>query len=146
MMAIATAVFCGMILTINAVLLRHYVKVMKITSMQLNTDGGIIQMFVLVILFTLYVRDNGMYDTFDLLEGILASFLSMCASITLAQAFSVGLGGPVQGINNLMSVVQTVMAALILGQVPTLVQYLGLLCGVFGAFIMCGVDKIIKCR
>lgn len=121
MMAIATAVFCGMILTINAVLLRHYVKVMKITSMQLNTDGGIIQMFVLVILFTLYVRDNGMYDTFDLLEGILASFLSMCASITLAQAFSVGLGGPVQGINNLMSVVQTVMAALILGQVPTLV-------------------------
>ena len=67
-------------------------------------------MVVLLVLFIIYVKDNGMYEWVDLVESVGASFLSMAANITLAQAFSVGLGGPVQGINNLMSLVQTLLA------------------------------------
>ena len=83
-----------------------------------------------------------MYQTMDLIESVGASLLSMLANITLSYAFTVGLGGPVQGINNLMSLVQTVLAAIFLSQVPTLSQNFGLFFGLLGALIMCGVDKI----
>ncbi len=77
-------------------------------------------MVVLLVLFTLHVRDNGMYEWIDLVESVGASILSMCANITLSQAFAVGLGGPVQGINNLMSLVQTILAVIFLSQIPTI--------------------------
>ena len=75
--------------------MRHYVKYMHISPLQLNNDGGLFQMLVLMILFILYVKENGMYDIADLFESIGASLLSMCANVTLSYAFSVGLGGPV---------------------------------------------------
>jgi len=99
-------------------------------------------MVVLMILFTIYVKEYGMYEWFDFFESILASLLSMAANVTLSQAFAVGLGGPVQGINNLMSVVQTVLAAIFLSQIPTSMQNFGLVLGLLGALVMCGVDKI----
>ena len=141
-LAIATALLTGVILTINAIVLRHYVKYIHISPLQLNFDGGLIQMAVLMVLFFIYVREHGMYEWFDFCESIFASLLSMAANITLSQAFAIGLGGPVQGINNLMSVVQTVMAALILSQIPSLMQNIGLVLGLVGALVMCGVDKI----
>lgn len=120
-LAIIFALICGLILTINAVIMRHYVKYLHISPLQLNNDGGLLQLVVLLVLFSLYVKDNGMYEWPDLIESVGASILSMFANVTLSKAFAVGLGGPVQGINNLMSLVQTVLAAIFLSQIPSMV-------------------------
>lgn len=37
-----------------------------------------------MVLFVLYVKDKGMYETTDLLESVGASILSMCANVTLS--------------------------------------------------------------
>ncbi|CDW80993.1 UNKNOWN [Stylonychia lemnae] len=145
-LSIIFAIVCGIILTINGLVMRHYVKYMHISALQLNNDGGLIQMTVLMVLFILRVKEKGMYEMGDLFESIGASLLSMCANVTLSQAFAVGLGGPVQGINNLMSLVQTILAAIFLSQIPTLLQNFGLAFGLVGALVMCGVDKIFWFR
>ena len=41
-------------------------------------------MVVLMVLFILRVREKGMYELNDLFESVGASFLSMCANVTLS--------------------------------------------------------------
>ncbi len=56
-----------------------------------------------------------MYEPYEIILAIMGGVLSMLASISLGKALQIGLGGPVQAITNLMSLVQTILAAAILG-------------------------------
>lgn len=58
-----------------------------------------------MVLFILYVKDNGMYETWDMIEAISGSIITMAAAVSLGKAIDIGLGGPVQAITNMMSLV-----------------------------------------
>lgn len=103
-------------------------------------------MTVLAVLFTLHVKEYGMYQWQDMVEAIGCSFIAMLGNVTLSHSLSIGLGGPVQGIVNLMSIVHLLWALFLLDQQPTLLQSLGLSLGLFGAMIICGLDKIFTAR
>ena len=104
-LAVILALLTGVTLSVNAIIMRHYITKVKFSALQLNNDGGLIQMSVLMVLFVMYVREHGMYATMDLIEAVGGSFLSTLAAVSLSKALSIGLGGPVQAIANLMSVV-----------------------------------------
>lgn len=135
----------AIVLTVNGMVVRHYIKILHMSPLQLTFDGGLFQMVLLMILYIIQVREYGSYTTYDLVEGVIASILAMFANVTLSKAYAVGLGGPVTGINNLASVVQTIMAILILGQSTTLMQNLGLASGILGALVISEIDKIFTC-
>jgi drug/metabolite transporter (DMT)-like permease len=51
--AVAMALVTSLILTISSVVMRHYVKYVKISALQLNNDGTLLQMTILAILFAI---------------------------------------------------------------------------------------------
>ena len=85
--AVLLAVITGFILTLNGLVMRHYVGHLKISPILLNSDGGLLQTFHSS--FTFIKKYT------DLAEAIATSFISILASVVVSHAFAIGLGGPV---------------------------------------------------
>jgi uncharacterized membrane protein len=76
------------------------------------------------------------FTTRDILMGNL-SILCVTISITcFTHALKYGKGGVVQAIDSLKVIVQTVLGVIITGVIPSLVQMIGMFCGLVGVFII----------
>ena len=141
--AVVMALGSSLILTVNGIVMRHYCKYVKISPLQLNNDGALFQFVVLLALYYYQVTSHadGFYTWFDIFESVSGSLISTLGNVVLSHALAIGLGGPVQGIANLQSVVHLVLALLLLNQVPTMLQYMGMSVGLVGALIITGIDK-----
>lgn len=138
MMAIGT----GLIFSLNSISMRVIINKLHFSPLQLNNDAGLIQATWLCVLFFEYTKEGGVYSTWDIIEAASGSVISMMGAVALGKAISIGLGGPVQAIANLMSLVQTLLGVVILSQIPTILQSFGIMFGLFGAFVISGGDRL----
>lgn len=65
----------------------------------------------------------------------------MCGGIALTTALKSGKGGPINAIDSLKSLIPLFLNIIFRGLVPSLLQILGVICGIVGATII-GFDKI----
>ena len=62
-------------------------------------------------------------------------------TISLTKALEVGLAGPIQAIESLKTIWQTIATIFIFGQIPTFMQSMGCFVGIFGVIIMVVMKK-----
>ena len=60
------------------------------------------------------------FTWFDVLEASANIILATAGWILFAEALSYGMAGPIQAIDNVKIIVQALMAAIFLGQIPSL--------------------------
>ena len=92
MIAIAYAVASGVLFGVNALIMRHYVREVGFSALQLNVDGF---MVCAVVLTCCFVVTDTHYTMFDVAEGIFCSFVSMGGTVSLSKALNCGKGGPI---------------------------------------------------
>ena len=92
MIAIAYAVASGVLFGVNALIMRHYVREVGFSALQLNVDGF---MVCAVVLTCCFVVTDTHYTMFDVAEGIFCSFVSMGGTVSLTKALNCGKGGPI---------------------------------------------------
>lgn len=90
--AIFYALATGVGYSTNAVIMRHLIKNVGFTAVQLNIDGFALMSLVLLALF---FTSNAVYSVWDLAEAIAVSLLSIWGTVCLAKALSAGKGGPI---------------------------------------------------
>ena len=86
--------------------------------------------------FATYATVYKHISTEDILIGLACGISNGIGLIGTNVAISLGKGGPASAFNNLIGVFQTVLAALVLGQIPDLIQYISLALCLVGVFII----------
>ena len=79
------------------------------------------------------------YDIYSLMDIAVATFVVILVTlgvICFSRGLVCGIAGPVQAIENSKTVVQTIMAAIFLAQIPNLMQFLGLASGLLGVTVI----------
>ena len=85
------------------------------------------------------MKKDEKYRIFDARDIIQANLSILCVTISITcftYALKYGKGGVVQAIDNLKVIVQTALAIVIGGMVPSSVQIAGMICGLIGVFII----------
>ena len=103
----------------------------------MNFDGNLLFGLILAPLFIIELINNP--DTFTIencLKSNLSILLVTIAINSFSYAMKYGKGGSVQAIENMKNVVQTLLGALLGGDVPTTLEILGLISGFVGVMII----------
>ena len=123
--------------------IQHGIDGVSASSVFLMTDGltgGIIGL-IISLLGGGYSAFPVSYIILGLVSGTLAGTGVLCLNVALME----GLAGPAVAMANLSSVIQTFLDWGFLGQVPSLLEGLGLIIAVLGAIIMAiGDDYVLK--
>lgn len=140
--AIMYAVLVGFSMAANSLAMRFFMNKVELTAAQMSNDSAFLAAFLLLGLFIKEVRAHNPYVFLDMFMASMASILSTMAAGALGKAIETGLGGPVQAITNLMSLVQMILVIIFMGQMPNLLQILGICIGLAGAFVISNGDEI----
>jgi drug/metabolite transporter (DMT)-like permease len=62
----------------------------------------------------------------------------------LSRAVSYGYAGPAAALTNVQTIVQTTLAALFLNQIPSQMEIIGVVCGLFGSCVISAGPTIAK--
>ena len=113
--------------------MRHYVREVGFSALQLNVDGF---MVCAVVLTCCFVMTDTHYTMFDIAEGIFCSFVSMGGTVSLTKALNCGKGGPIQAIDSLKSLIPLALNVMFRGLVPSWLQFGGVCLGILGAGVV----------
>jgi uncharacterized membrane protein len=87
-----------------------------------------------LIPFFVYFRKE--YELMDVVIGTVSVILVTIGVIFFSRSLQCGMAGPVQAIENSKTIITTLMAAVFLSQVPTLMQWFGLVSGLVGVIVI----------
>ena len=133
LIAIAYALSSGVLIATNALIMRHYVRVVGFSPLQLNIDGFMVCAVVLIACFCL---TETKYRMLDIGKAILCSVTSMAATVSITTALSVGKGGPIQAIDSLKSLIPLFLHVIVNGLLPSWLQLAGVGLGIAGACVV----------
>jgi len=83
LIAIMYALASGVLFATNSLIMRHFVRNVGFTPIQLNVDGF---MVCAVVLVSCFFMSDVSYTVFDIFEGIFCSFLSMGGTVSITKA------------------------------------------------------------
>jgi uncharacterized membrane protein len=115
-LALSMAIVTGLTLSLNTVNIQYVIST-GFNVDQANYDGGFL-IGMLYLPLTIYYRSNFDLDVY--IKSSLAVIFGTIGIISFSRALQHGKAGPVQAIENTKTIVQSMMAALILKQIPTL--------------------------
>jgi drug/metabolite transporter (DMT)-like permease len=131
------AMLTGMAFATNAFIVKHYCKNVGFSPFQLTLDGNAVSAVPMIIGYILVQMSDTPISIIDSAIGVTISFLYVCGSICFAHALtSGGLGGPIQAIDSLKSLIPLFLHGLIGGVMPTVSQWIGVILGISGAFVI----------
>ena len=137
--SILCAMATGLILSLNTLNVEYCINKVGFPPSQTNIDGQMTYGMVLLPIFIYQMCKDEKYRIFTARDIVMAnlSILNVTISITcFTHALKCGKGGVVQAVDNLKVIVQTVLGVVITGIVPSVVQIVGMLCGLIGVFII----------
>lgn len=132
LLALIFALISGLTLTSNTVSIQYVIHT-GFNLDQANYDGNAM-LGVLFTPFFIYYRER--YGFIDVCVGTLVIVCVTIGVILFSRALSCGIAGPVQAIENSKTVIQTGMAIIFLGQIPNLMQIMGLVAGSVGVIMI----------
>jgi drug/metabolite transporter (DMT)-like permease len=105
LLAVAVALSTGFTFAFSAAVMKHFLKDQGFTPARFNIDGSMISGCIMLV-GLIYTHRSNAYTAFDILEGVLTSFLLMGGIICIGSALnSGGKGGPIQSIDSLKSLI-----------------------------------------
>lgn len=126
------AIVTGLTLSLSTVNF-EYVMSTGVNLDQTNHDCNMI-LGILYLPFFFVFRGN--FTWFDILEATATVMIVTAGVIFFSRALQCGFAGPTQAIENAKTIVQSVLAAILLGQIPSLIQIFGLISGLLGVAII----------
>lgn len=127
-LSIFMALVSGLVLSLNTVSIQYTIYT-GFDLDQANYDGNLMIGIIFLPIF-LYHREK--YTFGDVCVGTLVILCVTAGVIFISKAIQCGVAGPVQAIENSKTVVQTILCIIFLGQIPNLMQILGLVTGAIG--------------
>ena len=103
----------------------------------MNYDGNFLFGIVLAPLFIIELLKNP--DTFTLQNCIESNASVVCVTVAInafSMAMKYGKGGSVQAIENMKNVVQTLLGAILMQDIPGTLEIFGLIVGFVGVLII----------
>jgi uncharacterized membrane protein len=120
MIAVILAMIAGLTFSVNTLNIDYIIKKVGFPTYQINVDGNLTYGLVLLPLFIYEMyKPYPMYTFKDILYTNLSIFFVYCSTICFTFAMKYGKGGIVQAIDNLKIIVQTVLAIVFSGLIPT---------------------------
>ena len=83
-----------------------------------------------------FLKGPSAYSIGDVMKAVAASVLSLIGTASMTHAFKTGKGGPIQAIDSLKVLVPLIMNIIFYNQMPTLMQYSGMISSILGALII----------
>ena len=119
-MAVILAVLSGITFSVNTVNIEYIIKKVGFPTSQINVDGNFTYGLVLTPLFIYWMcKEKPMYTTKDIVFTNMSIICVYMSTICFTYAMQNGKGGIVQAIDNLKIIVQTVLAIIFAGLIPT---------------------------
>ena len=131
------AVLAGITFSVNTVNIEYIIKKVGFPTSQINVDGNFTYGLVLTPLFIYEMcKEKPMYSTKDIVFTNMSILCVYMSTICFTYAMQYGKGGIVQAIDNLKIIVQTALAIIFAGLIPTGQQIAGMVCGISGVLII----------
>ena len=119
-MAVVLAVVAGITFSVNTVNIEYIIKKVGFPTSQINVDGNFTYGLVLTPLFIYEMcKEKPMYTTKDIVFTNMSIICVYMSTICFTYAMQFGKGGIVQAIDNLKIIVQTALAIIFAGLIPT---------------------------
>ena len=135
--SILTALFVGCINALRTFQAKYVLKKSGYGPLDFSIDAGLFIGFTLMLLATYFsVLGHPGYTWYNILVSFAASLLLMLTSVMGLFAMVKGLAGPTSAILSTNSIVQTLLSAVFLGLIPTLMQAIGSVIAVGGVVCM----------
>lgn len=135
--SICIAVFVGFINSLRTFQAKYVLKKYAYSPLDFSIDGGLFTGIVLAFFAALFwLTGNPAYTWYNFLVSFAASLFLMLTSIIGLNAMVKGLAGPTSAILSANSIVQTLLNALVLGLIPSIMQTVGSLIAIGGVVTM----------
>jgi drug/metabolite transporter (DMT)-like permease len=136
--AVLLALLTGLTLSVSTVIFEYVIST-GVNLDQANHDSNII-LGTLYLPFFFVFKEH--FTWYDIAEATALVMVATAGVIFFSRALQIGYAGPTQAIENTKTIVQSVMAAIFLGQIPSLIQIFGLISGLLGVtFIVIQKEK-----
>jgi len=134
--SIGLALGTGFLFSINAININYIIQTIGFSADQLNYDGAFVYGLALIPPY-IYESINGTFTTKDIVSSNMAQVMVTIAVVFMSYALKYGKGANVQAIENMKSVIQTIIVAMFVTRViPGLVEIAGMLLGVAGVILI----------
>lgn len=129
-LSILFAIGCAFCYAINALIMKHFIKEVGFTPIQLNLDGFFVCSIYMAFCF---FTTSTVYTMQDILLVCFSSVLSLIGVTSLTIALTTGKAGPIYSIDSLKSLIPLFLNIIFDKNYPTSLQYLGIFLGIAGA-------------
>ena len=135
--AVILAILAGITFSVNTLNIEYIIKKVGFPTSQINVDGNFTYGLVLLPLFIYEMcKESPMYTVKDIVYTNLSILCVYMSTNCFTYAMECGKGGIVQAIDNLKIIVQTALAIVFAGLIPTAQQICGMVCGITGVLVI----------
>lgn len=144
-LAITTALSCTVFFSARDVIMRYYKDKKKYPAFELALDSLTLYSFSCTV-FAIYIFnfDNYDFDWGSFSAGCMSAVLNTLGFMMLGISVVIGYAGPANALNSIQAVVLTFLSIMIMNQIPTHMQVIGMLLGIIGTIIVSIGDAIMK--
>mmetsp|Transcript_26036 Transcript_26036/g.23054 ORF Transcript_26036/g.23054 Transcript_26036/m.23054 type:complete len:301 (+) Transcript_26036:263-1165(+) len=145
LLAIILGIACPFFFALGGITVRYFGKHHKFNPVDMTIMYYLIGSFMLVV-GTILTYKFGSHEFIlkEFLEMLIAGLIGAVGGIFLNLAVSCGLAGPVFALANIQVIIQTLLDALIIGEIPTLIETVSALFGVLGCCTIALGPEIYK--